>query len=163
MLRAYDSASAGEVRASILQVLGQVGRSDGLPLLRSTLESPQAELKRAAILALTDWPDASPAGDLLKLAQSESSAALQVLALRGFIQLATAPSQRSPQEVATMLGQAMAAAKRPDEKKSVLATLPRFACKESLALAEAALADPAVAAEAKMAVERLRRSVAPAK
>ena len=53
----------------------------------------------------------------------------------------------------------MKLAQQADEKRSVLALLPRFPTKEALQMAEAAESDAAIANEAKAAVQRLRRVV----
>jgi hypothetical protein len=53
----------------------------------------------------------------------------------------------------------MGLAKQAEEKRAVLALLPRFPVRESLDLARASVNDPEVAAEAKAAVARLERTV----
>jgi len=57
----------------------------------------------------------------------------------------------APQKTA-MLGQAMATAKRNEEKKLVLSFLPKCACVEALDVAEASLDNKALKAEAEQAI-----------
>jgi hypothetical protein len=115
-------------------------------------------VKRSAILALTDWPDDTPIPDLFETARNASSPSHQVLALRGALRLIALPgSPRSPRETVKLLAEAMSLAKQADEKRSVLALLPRFPSKEALELAKASLNDSEVAAEAQAAVARLER------
>jgi hypothetical protein len=52
-----------------------------------------------------------------------------------------------------MVGDAMRLAKEPAEKRMALSLLPPFASKEALQVAQASLADPAVAQEAKAALD----------
>jgi hypothetical protein len=58
-----------------------------------------------------------------------------------------------------MLVEAMSLAKQVEEKRAILALLPRFPVRESLELARASLNDAEVAAEAKAAAARLERTV----
>ena len=58
-----------------------------------------------------------------------------------------------------LLADAMSLARQPEEKRAVLALLPRYPVEESLALASASLNDSQVGAEAKSAVARLERTL----
>lgn len=154
-----ETAQGAEARASLISVLGQSAREDALPSLRAALSNPEAAVRRAAILALTEWPGMAPANDLLQSARSDPEPPLKVLALRGYIRLVSVPSERQPAEVASQLAEALKASPQPEEKKAVLAALTRFVCPESLELAKTLLSDPVVSQEAKSAVERLERAI----
>jgi HEAT repeat protein len=159
VVEAYRGAGVVPVKASLLQVMGQAGAKDSLPLLRATLQDPNAELVRAAILALTEWPEAEPLNDLLSLAGRTTNPVHQVLSLRGVLRLMDLPSQRSADESVKILGEVMKLAQQAEEKRGVLALLPRFPTRDALMIAEAAEKDAAVASEAKAALQRLRRFV----
>lgn len=163
VISAYQADANTEVRASLLQVMAQLGKEEALPVLRGTLKDGNNDIRRAGILALTEWPTPAPMPDLLEIAKGDSNPAFQILALRGYIRLIGLPVNRPPAETAGLLAQAMSMAKQPDEKKAVLALLPRAICPESLKIAEAATKDEAVASEAKMAADRLRRALTPRK
>ena len=113
------------------------------------------------IQRLVDFGDRFPAplADLLPIAKSGSSPALQILALRGYLKLLALPSQRPDTDSARLLGEAMRLASQPAEKITVLSLLQAFPCKESLQLAEASVGDEAVATEAKAAVDRINRAL----
>jgi HEAT repeat protein len=160
ILDAYRSSKQAEARASLLMAMGQSGRQEFLPALREALKSAEAEMQRAAILGLTEWPDPAPMPELLEVVKTDAGAARQTLALRGYLRLAGLPSQRTAVQSAVLMAEALKLAKQPDEKKSILGLLPNFACAESLALAESQLGDTAVAAEAKAAADRLRKALA---
>ncbi len=160
---AYQAETNAAVRASLLQVMAQMGREESLPVLRGALKDSNDEIRRAGILALTEWPNPAPMPDLLDIAKGDSNPAFRILALRGYIRLIGLPASRPATATAALLAQAMSLAKQPEEKKAVLALLPRAVCPESLKIAEAALKDEAVASEAKMAADRLRRSLTPRK
>ena len=84
---------------------------------------------------------------------------LQVLALRGVLKLLLVPSQRSVSESGSLLAESMHLASQPAEKINILAMLPYFPSKESLEVAQAAVPDPAVANEAKVAVAQLQEAL----
>ena len=155
VLDAYRTATDKAQRLSLLDVLGQVSAPAALPVLRAALAEPDAEIARGAILALTAWQTPEPLPDLLALAQTETNAARQVLALRGVVRLATIPAERAPAESVALLEGCWPLAKQVAEKRAILAVLPLFAVPESLALAKRAAADPAVAKEAAIAIETL--------
>lgn len=160
VVSAYKSAGDVEARTALMQVMGQGGNAPALPILREGLKSQDAEIKRAAILALSDWPDGAPISDMLETARTASSPAHQVLALRGALTLIALPApERQHRETVKLLADAMSLAKQPEEKRSVLALLPKFPIREALDLARASLNDKDVAAEAKMAADRLARIV----
>ena len=98
ILAAYPRLQEVPVQCSLLRVLGSVGNNDGLPLLRQQLKSTDPDLRRSAILAITDWPSDDPREDLLSIAREDGNAAHQVLALRGFIKLVSIPGARPAEE-----------------------------------------------------------------
>lgn len=159
VLDAYAKAAEPDPRAALLAAIAQSGRAEFLPLLRRELQSTDAPTRRAAIVALSQWPTPEPMPELLEAARKDSSPSLRTLALRGYIRLAGLPAERTPAQTAALLAEAMKLAAQPEEKKSILALLARAPCPESLALAQAAAADPAVSAEAKAAVDTIRKSL----
>jgi len=160
VLAAYTPSAAPEARAALLQVLGRSGSPQALTVLRDALRDQDPAAKRAAILALTEWPDAAPVQDLLAASRAAANPAQQVLAVRGAIQLVGIPAPaRPPRESVKMLSEAMALARQPEEKRSILALLPRYPVPEALDLARTLTTDSDVSAEAKVAVARLERTV----
>jgi HEAT repeat protein len=162
VIAAYTPASDVESRAALMQVMGQSGNAQALPVLRTALGDQNAEVKRAAILALSDWSDDTPVPDLLASARTASTPAHQALALRGVVRLVGLPgSPRTPLETVKVLADVLSLAKQADEKRAVLSLLPRYAIKESLDLAGTLVNDSEVGAEAKAAVARLQRTMSP--
>jgi HEAT repeat protein len=155
VLAAYQKNTAAQARLSLMEVMGQTSSEQALPVLRDALKDPTAEIRRGAILAMTDWADAAPMQDLMAFAKGTASESLQVLALRGYLKLVALPSQRPDAESARLLGEAMTMAKQPAEKRQVLAILSNYPCKETLAIAQAAVADETVTKEAKAAVDKI--------
>jgi HEAT repeat protein len=143
-------------RSSLLSVMGKIGSSKALPELRKAINDANSDVKKAAIRALAEWPNAEPAGDLLKIAETDTSLARQVLALRGYVQLVSLPSKRSAEESVGMLKKGLAAAKRTEEKRAILAVLPQFPGEEALQMAQSFAKDAALATEAKLAIQKIK-------
>ena len=156
---AYRSAGDAATQSSVLLVMALTGSKETTPLFREAIQSSNLDTRRAAILALTEWPGTEPAADLLRAASAESSPTLQVLAVRGYLRLVTQPSTRPSAETAKLLADAVPMAKQPEEKKTILAALQKTVCPESLELAESMMNDAAVANEAKLAAESLRKAL----
>ncbi|MDZ4798466.1 MAG: HEAT repeat domain-containing protein [Bryobacteraceae bacterium] len=159
LLKANAAATDADLRVSLLAIMSAVGNNDALPVIREALKAKDNDQQRAAINALAGWPSADPAPDLLALAQSTANASHQALALRGFVRLVQIPSSRPPAESAKMLADGLAAARRPEEKKIILAAAQRIICPESLALVKSQINDPAVGEEARQAATALERSL----
>jgi HEAT repeat protein len=159
VLAAYQKNTAAPARLSLMEVMGQTSSEQALPVLRDALKDPTAEIRRGAILALTDWADAAPMQDLMAFAKTTANQSLQVLALRGYLKLVALPSQRTDAESARLLAEAMTLAKQPAEKRQVLAILSNYPCQETLDIAQAAVADESVTKEAKAAVDKINSLV----
>jgi HEAT repeat protein len=159
VVEAYRSAARPEVKASLLQVMGQAGTAEVLPTLREALAGSEADVVRASILALTEWPTEEPLSDLLAFSGRTQNPAHQVLSQRAVLKLLDLPSKRPAAESVKILSTLMGHARQTEEKRSVLALVVRFPTKEALTVAEAAANDPSVTVEAKAAIQRLRRSL----
>jgi hypothetical protein len=159
VVSAYEASKETDLQLSLLGVMAAVGNNAALPVIRQALGSSNADVRRAAINTLASWPSPEPMKDLLTLAQSAPNPTHQVLGLRGYVRLVQIPSDRSPGETSKLLAAAMAAAKRPEERKIVIAAAQRVITPESLELVKSASVDPAVAAEAKAAITALERGL----
>jgi type 1 glutamine amidotransferase len=102
ILAAMPSATDVTSKSSLLNVLGKVGDVKALPVLRNALADADPELQKAAIKALSEWPDDAPANGLLKVAETCGDKTNQVLALRGFVRLIGLKSSRSEEETVKM-------------------------------------------------------------
>jgi len=149
-----------EAKAALMTILAQTGGPAALEAVKGQLAGGDADLRKAAVRTLADWHTAAPAPALLEIARTDPSATNQVLALRGYVRMLTAPEASRPDaETVRMLGQALAAAKRPEEKRMILGALPPVACPQALTLAESLQRDPALAAEAKQALGKIRSAL----
>jgi hypothetical protein len=156
VLAAYQSEPDKQIRLTLIDVMGQVSAAETLPVLRMGLKDADAEIARAAILALTAWTTPDPLPDLLAVARTDPNPARQILGLRGYIKVIGTPSSRSPAESVDLLKQAWPLAKQSPEKRAILAALQLYPTASALQMAESAGADRDVAKEAKAAAETIR-------
>ena len=156
VLAAYQSAPDKQTKLILIDVMGQVSAGEALPVLRAGLKDPDPEIARSSILALSSWTTADPLPDLLEVARGDSNPTRQILALRGFIKVIAAPSDRGHVESVSLLKQVWPLAKQAAEKRAMLALLQLYPTPEALKIADLAAADPDVAKEAKAASETIR-------
>jgi len=156
-----SSSTRPEVKEALVGVLGGVGSKEGLPLLKKALNDSEVTVRRAAILALGEWPDAEPMPDLLAAAAAAASLpAHHVLAVRSYLKLLALPAERPSAESVRLVAKAIDTSRDPELKKAALAILPRFVCQEAVELASSAATDPALKAEADQALARLKDALA---
>jgi HEAT repeat protein len=160
VISAYSSVSDVEARAALVQVMGQTGNAEALPILEAALKDQNAGLRQGAILGLTEWPNDTPVTDLLQAARAASSPSQQALAVRGVIRLIPERgSHRTIEEKVQLLIQAMGLAQQPEEKRAILSLLPALPAKGALDFANAWVKDSEVGGAAKAAATRLERTV----
>jgi len=150
------------VRARYLSLLPQVGEDSTLPLLRQALQDDDAEVRDAAARGLTAWPGAAARDDVLKLARDARDETHRLLAIAGLVRIVTLDRYREPEAAVGDLRQAASFSWRPEEWNLVLGALVRFPCPAALELARSFEREPAVAAEAAVAIEKLQEALAAA-
>jgi HEAT repeat protein len=141
----------------LLTVLTSLGGERALQAVRASLAGPP-EVRKTAVRALADWPDAGPMADLLEVAKSDADKSSQVLALRGYIRMIGMQGGQAATKLQAYR-QAMDLAGRPDEKRLVLAGLADVPGADALKMAEAYLDEPALKREAFLAYERIAESL----
>jgi hypothetical protein len=156
VLSMYSPSTNMPVRISLLTIMGMMGDKQALPAMQAALKDGQADVKRAAIVGLSDWPNDEPAGYLLTVAGEKPAEAPQILAFRGYIRLVGLPSRRGNPATVAMLGAALPLAGNAEEKKLILAQLARIPSQESLGMVKKMQKDKAVAAEAKLAASAIQ-------
>jgi HEAT repeat protein len=152
IMQALPGVQDMAAKSSLLLVLGRIGVADALPILKDGLSSDDAELKRAAILSLSEWPTPEPADALLNVAKTAKEASHKVLGLRGYIQLAGLETERPKPETVAMYKTALDIAESASEKRRALSGLARVECPGALLLAGEYLSDSELQGEAEIAV-----------
>jgi len=145
-------------RGTLLRTLGRLGGAGAIGPVRAALNDPDADVKDAAVRALADWPDATAAADLLALAKTEAKQTLQVIAVRGYLRLAGLPDRPAAEKV-KMCREALAAAKRPDEKKLILAILGDVNTVEAFLMTMPMLHEEPVREEAAQASTKIAKAL----
>ncbi len=158
VLAALPSAKDVDAKCSLLSVLGKIGDEAALPVLRDALGDKDDQVKDAAVRALSDWPTAAPAADLLKVAQTSENQVHKTLALRGYVRLAGLASNRPAEETMKMYKDAMALAADVSEKKMVLSGLGSTSSFEAMQMAAGYLDDKDLKEEAEAAVVKIAES-----
>jgi HEAT repeat protein len=146
-------------RSDLLRVLGKIGDDSALPPVRAALSDPDATVVDAAVRALADWPTITARDDVLEIARTSLELNHRGLATRAYIRMVGFEPNRAPEAATADLLKVLSVSPRPEEKKLVLGALVRFPCVSSLKTAESLLSDASVAAEAKLAADRIRRAL----
>ena len=124
-----------EIKQDLLPVFGRLSGAQALAAVQGQLKGANVETRKAAIRALSDWRDAAPLNDLLAAAKGDADSNAKILALRGYIQLAGLPIERSAADALALYRNALELAARPEEKMLVLAGLSGVKSAEAFKLA----------------------------
>jgi len=155
LLAALPNA-ATPAKVALLRTLGKFGGEKPLAAVRAATKDAEPLVQNAAIRALAEWPDGSPADDLLALVKDAPNDTLRIIALRGYVRAIALPSERPIADVLRRFQDAMDLAKRADDKKLVLSAISDVYHPEALKVIEPYLADPALKAEAEAATKKIR-------
>lgn len=134
-------SSSDEIKQDLLPVFGRLSGPQALAAVQGQLKETNVETRKAAIRALADWRDTAPLADLLAVAKGDADGNAKILALRGYIQLAGLPAERSAADALVLYRNAMELATRPEEKMLVLAGLASVKTPEAFKLAATCLGD----------------------
>lgn len=140
-LAALPAISDIRAKCSLLDLLGRIGDDGALPVLIDLLKDQNAEIRIAAIRALSAWPEPAPMKELFAVARKEGGAE-GTEALRGYVRLLGLPSDRPVAETVKQYEKALALAKDATEKERVMAGLAATKNEAALPPLFAALKDP---------------------
>lgn len=146
-----DTAS----RVRLIALLPMIGDNSALPVLRMTLNDPDAEVHDAAVRALVAWPSSAARDDVRRLARDSRNETHRLLAIAGLVRIIGLETYREPRAAVADLREAAGFAWRPEEQKLVLGALPRFPCEDALELAAGFLREASVQAEAQAAIDQI--------
>jgi HEAT repeat protein len=158
VLAALPKALDLDARCSLMSVLGKIGDPAALPVLREAIADKEDKVKDASVRALSDWPTAAPAADLLKIAQSSENQVQKTLALRGYVRLVGLESDKPAEEIIKMYQEAMTLAPNAAEKRMVLSGVGNAKSFEALQMAAGYLDDAELKQEAEAAVAKIAES-----
>jgi len=154
---ALPKASA-DAQAALLRILRSAGGPAALKAVRGAADDSDPAVKDAAFRALCEWPttDALPA--VAEFARTAKGATQKVLALRGYIRLAS-QQVAPPAKLVESLKDAMSLAGRDDEKRLILSALGNIPAAESLAVVMPHVESPALKEEACLAAVAIAEKI----
>jgi len=144
--------------ASVLRVLAATERPEALRAIRDAAKSRDDKIRRTAVAALANWPNAEPLETLERMANGKKDDPIRIEAFRGYIQLLRLPSDRSHKETVKLYAKAKKLAETSTDKKLILAGLSEVPDQEALKLARKYASDRDVKEEATLAIQRLEKA-----
>jgi len=158
VLVALNKASSTPVRCSLLRTLGGIGNAKALKTVVAALSNSNADIKDAAVRALSNWPDAKALDVCLGIFRKTDSMVHRVLALRGCVRQ-IGLSDRPAREKLAILAELMKTAKRAPDRRLVLSGLAGVADPTAVAAVKPYLKDKEVKDEAELALLRIAQSL----
>ena len=108
-------------QAALLPTLGRIGGPKALERIQAALASKDRQQYELGLRGLCNWPDASVADELLKLAQAAPQAQHRLLALRAFVRVVSLPGKGTDDAAKlARLRQAMELCSRKEERVLVI-------------------------------------------
>ena len=156
LLDAMKEADA-DSSVALLHVVARIGNQQALETVLAAMKSKKDPVREEAVRVLSDWPTLDAAPHLLEMAGS-NDLSRQVLGLRGSVRLVGI--EPSAENKIKMLNDAMALAKRPEEKKVVVGAWAAVFATQSLDALRPALDDPDVQNEAAAAILAVATEIA---
>ncbi len=140
ILNLLDSQDAAG-RAALLPALGRLGGVRAREVVDKASQDNDEDVRDAAVRALSNWPDASVAEQLLDLAQHADKESHRVWALRGYARVIARQGKEQPQLTADGLREVMQLAHRVEDKKLILSRVTAARVPDSLALTLSLIGD----------------------
>lgn len=154
MLAALPKAQATK-RAALLRGIGKAGGTKAIEAIKAELKSGDEKARDGAVRALAESSEPAAIEPLMTIARNAATPLNQhVLALRGVVQVVPRTTLDAGARV-KVLADALAVARRPDEKRQVLGALGAEKTPAALDVAAPLLEDPALKAEAALAVVKI--------
>lgn len=141
LLKSYAKVEQPQAKASLLKVMGKLGDTNSVDLIKQEYASSDAVIREGAFRAMADWPGSEFTSTMKELAQSPDLKT-KVLAFRSYVRMLGTDAQ--------LLMEAYAMAQRPEEQLIVIGALANTGNEESLAFLEQISSDPQLATEAQM-------------
>ena len=147
LVAALPTAST-DGKSLLLAILGATGDQQALDVLVNVLGSSDPELRKTAVRALAQWPDAAAVKPVMAVVRTSDQPTMKVLAIRTSLAILAREKALPNHQKAALFAELLELAPRADEKRLILAALPRAVCPQTLQLAVKLLADPQLANQA---------------
>ncbi|MHB8899946.1 MAG: HEAT repeat domain-containing protein, partial [Thermoguttaceae bacterium] len=104
----------GNAQCALLPTLARIGGAGALPAVHKAMESADTAVRDAGYRALANWPDATVADELLRIAGTGAVESHRTWCLRAYARVVALPSDRPAEKTFEMLREAMKLAVRPE-------------------------------------------------
>lgn len=152
MLAKLKTVESPVAKASILRVLGKLGDVNAVSVIRDMIKSDDKTVSEAAFRAMVDWPGIEFLEEMKQMATGNAQESQKVLAFRAYIRMLSSDKQKSQEQIVDQLAEALKLSDRPQEQRLVFSALGAYGSQKALLLAQNAMADPELKAEAEVAV-----------
>ncbi|HPA17981.1 MAG TPA: HEAT repeat domain-containing protein [Verrucomicrobiae bacterium] len=154
---AMGRAASPANRAELVNMLAAAPGKDSLEEVLKAFGDNDQAVRDAAIRTLAGWPEFSAGHALLQIAKDSPADAKQyVLAMRGIAKILGIEAAPGKERVA-LARESIAAAKRPDEKKIIIAAVANIKAGEARKFLEQLSEDPEVGQDATAALKKLKK------
>lgn len=119
-------------RCLLLPVAGRIGGKAAQEAILAAIKSDSGEMQDAGVRALCNWPDASVADELAKLATTSPQETHRIWALRAYIRVIALDQKQQAKKTLTLFQKAMQMATRDEERRLVLSRSPAARCVETM-------------------------------
>lgn len=126
------SQANDQQRSVLLSLLGRIGGPKVLDVIHDAMKSDKPEIRDAAVRALSNWPDAGVADELLTLAETSENESHRTWALRAYVRVIALDSDRPARKSLERFQKAMELARGDDEKRLVIGRVATVRLVETL-------------------------------
>lgn len=146
-------------KATLVTLLSACPTPESLDRIVGLQNESLPALKDAVVSALASWPDSTVWKPLLNVFEASDTPTHRSQALRALLEIQMEENPKATADLALRYAALLKAANSNEEKKMILAALAQAAHPDTLALALSQLDNPAVAADARGAAERIAASL----
>ena len=158
VLAALKSAEAPRLKRSLVRVLAAIGNDPAFRAVTAAMQDSAAEVREAALQALTTWPDGRSLPALLAVVKSDAPSVSRTLALRGCLRILQ-ESSLGVDDQARIYADLWPFVLQPEEKRLALTGLARVPRIQALQWAAGLLDEAPVRQEAEVAILSLSRQL----
>jgi len=154
VLSIFQAAAPAE-RIALLPLLGRIGGNEVHTVVQGALESKDAATYEAGVRAISNWPNAGVAEQLLRLAQTAEAATHRQWALQAFVRVVSLPGGATSATKLDRLKQAMQLSKTDEQRLWVIQRAAAVRAVETLRFVAPYMDQPVLAEQACRSVVEL--------
>ncbi len=147
VLDEYRKAAPAE-QLVLLPVLGQIGGTKALALIREAVAGADPKRRDSGHQALFNWPDSTVADDLASLAEKAPDRDLKIRAIQALARVVILPGNRTDDAKLALLARAMKQADRNEDRRLILDRVREVHTFPAVRFAAGFLGEPKLASQA---------------